>query len=117
MEDLPGGARAHRPERIVLGVEGEVLERLVADHREWKADDRREAVRRHPRVRDARYRQGLPEDVLVAGEDQREKPRIALALRDAEQAHEPEIHLVHTVEGLVAGGADRPGPAAPSRGS
>src|SRR5262245_49972557 len=33
-EDLPGGARAHRPERIVFGVERELLPRLVPDERE-----------------------------------------------------------------------------------
>src|SRR5262245_66247651 len=42
LEDLPGDARADRPERIVFGLQGEALPRLVADHRERKADDRRD---------------------------------------------------------------------------
>src|SRR5262249_36484665 len=39
LEDLPGDPPAHRPERIVLDLQGEALPRLVADHRERKTED------------------------------------------------------------------------------
>src|SRR5512132_1768894 len=68
LEDLPGRARAHRPDRKILRLEGEGLERLELDRRKRHADDGAEAVGGPPHVRDAGYRQGLfeVEDCLIA---------------------------------------------------
>src|SRR5207253_1819045 len=109
---LPGRARTNRIVREVLRVEREALERLVLEFRERKADDGPESVGRHPRVRDARDRQRPAEHLLVGRVDQREDPRVALTLWDAQERDESEVHLVDAIERLVAGGADCQGHAA-----
>src|SRR5262249_43494669 len=66
LEDLPGDARAHRPERIVLGLQGEGLERLVPGQPGWKCDDPRGFVRRPPPPGDPPDPHGATEHRLLA---------------------------------------------------
>ena len=84
LDDLPGDASANPADRDVQGLQREALERLVLDYRERESNDGPETIGRHPRVHDAGNRHDLVEDLLVAGVGQREDPRVALALRDAE---------------------------------